>query len=444
MPPWMMQRQPQQGRINLMGDDPTQWSVGPDGRVARRDMNNPNASQGWGNQGWNPWSGEQPQAGQTQMGFQVPQLGNIIGRRMMSIGAVERQAITTGPRYFEGDIDDVQEFPAPAAESESGKDKDIDRGMHVKRDGKKLSKARREKAKRIPLKEFEARECSADDGDESEIPPPPTPSPEVQAVATRRRMKRSVAARSEAFIVCRDGCCAGGCEDIIDQRNEVDYLGSNQELPPVADDGRQVSTAEINQDRRRRHTKPKPQTILSQWTSMSGQRKVELRQAQRLIEKQTSMSRAETENMAVEEVLKLSSDLQVEMKERELQAKAAEAQSDPEVGGDSDSEVEWTGSVFSDFGDTDAEEEDDPEGWDSEREVGESKFSEYGDSDDDQEPDVAEASNDDQEPDVAEASRKFRDWLRTHPTQFLTTLEEVKRESDVRPDHAFLPEEPPS
>ena len=34
VPPWMMQRTPQQGRINMMGDDPTQWTVGQDGRVA--------------------------------------------------------------------------------------------------------------------------------------------------------------------------------------------------------------------------------------------------------------------------------------------------------------------------------------------------------------------------------------------------------------------------
>ena len=136
----------------MMGDDPTQWTVNPDGRVARRDLSNANASQGWTNQGWNQWNGDQTQAAQSQAGFQVPQLGNIIGRRMMSIGAVKRQPITTGPIYFEGSIDDVQEFPIPAVQSVSERDKDSDREVRRNASGKKLSKTRREKARRIPLK----------------------------------------------------------------------------------------------------------------------------------------------------------------------------------------------------------------------------------------------------------------------------------------------------
>ena len=78
MPPWMMQRAPQQGKINLMGDDPTQWIVGQDGRVAKREQTNPNASQGWATPNWGQWNGDQSQNNPAQMGFQVPQLGNII------------------------------------------------------------------------------------------------------------------------------------------------------------------------------------------------------------------------------------------------------------------------------------------------------------------------------------------------------------------------------
>ena len=129
------------------------------------------------------------------MGFQVPQLGNIMGRRMMSIGVIERPTITTGPKYFDGDIEDVQEFPEPKVK-EVVKMKGMDVGTQVNGGGKRLSKARREKARRIPLKDFIAASESASETDESGIPPPPTPEPEVRAEAWKRRMKRTVDTRA--------------------------------------------------------------------------------------------------------------------------------------------------------------------------------------------------------------------------------------------------------
>ena len=101
----------------------------------------------------------------------------------MSIGVIERQAITTGPKYFEGDIEDVQEFPEPKVEKVEVKAKSIDGGTRANGGGTKLSKARREKARRIPLKDFIAASESASETDESGIPPPPTPEPEVRAEA---------------------------------------------------------------------------------------------------------------------------------------------------------------------------------------------------------------------------------------------------------------------
>ena len=111
-PPWLMQRPLQQARVNLMGDDPSNWMVGQDGRVARRDQYAQAAVQGWANPNWNQWNADPnagaPAMGAQQAGFQVPQLGSVVGMRMMSIGAVNKKPMTTGPKYFQGDIEDDQ------------------------------------------------------------------------------------------------------------------------------------------------------------------------------------------------------------------------------------------------------------------------------------------------------------------------------------------------
>ena len=88
---------------------------------------------------------------------------------------------------------------------------------------------------------------------------------------------------------------------------------------------------------------------------------------------------------------------------------------------------EWKGSVFSEFGDTDDENEE-QDGWNSEEEVGESRFSEYGGSDEEQE--------------VEEVQTKFKDWLRANPEDFLKAVDKIGRSNkDCDPKFDFLPEE---
>ena len=54
--------------------------------------------------------------GAPQSGFQVPQLGSI-GRKMVSFGAIGNKPIAAGPDYFQGDIEDEQEFLEVGMES---------------------------------------------------------------------------------------------------------------------------------------------------------------------------------------------------------------------------------------------------------------------------------------------------------------------------------------
>ena len=91
-PPWMPQRGPPGAKLNMMGDDPTQWVVGQDGRVMRKQTPGVNAAMtaawnypNWGYPEWDPtyaqaWShegGQQQAQAQAQGAFQVPQLGSV-------------------------------------------------------------------------------------------------------------------------------------------------------------------------------------------------------------------------------------------------------------------------------------------------------------------------------------------------------------------------------
>ena len=152
---------------------------------------------------------------------------------------------------------------------------------------------------------------------------------------------------------------------VIDQRDKVDFEGSNQESPPVADDDRPMLTAEITEHSKRRHIKSKPRSILSQWTRMSGAEKVNIRQAQRLVEAQTSIPRSETNQMTMEEIVDLSNIIRTEMDEKaEREKELMQSKNlDTSVCGDSDDEgEEWNGSVFSSFGYTDDEGQEGGEG----------------------------------------------------------------------------------
>ena len=51
-PGWMPQRGPPGQNINLMGEDPSQWVVGPDGRVVKKQGTGVNMAVAWNNPGW--------------------------------------------------------------------------------------------------------------------------------------------------------------------------------------------------------------------------------------------------------------------------------------------------------------------------------------------------------------------------------------------------------
>ena len=371
----------------------------------------------------------------------------MMGHRMMNIGSMEKKKIASGPLYFSGDLDDEQDFPEPNSAAIPSVDSRECRVAQTVTRKSKPSRARREKTKRIPLKEFLGDTCDVDECGccENNVPPPPEPEEvfgERVARADRRKQKKKFAP-----VPCSEECCTEREPIVIDQRDMVDFKGSNQELPPVADDDRQMMTSEEpTQHSKRRHIESKPQTVVSRWTRMSGAEKIQVRQAQRLIEKQTGIPRDETNMMQVPELLKLSSEIQADMDERAQreQQEREDRDDDPGMMDDSDSDgdvSEWNGSVYSAFGDTEDEApegdgEVEVDGWDSEAEVGKSTFSEYGDWDEERESVTAEDSfrsgEDESEPiedsirdradekrekEEVEAPQRFRDWVKTHPKE---------------------------
>ena len=383
----------------------------------------------------------QPMNQQPTNGFQVPPLGGIVRRKMVSIGSLDRPKITSGPKYFSADINDEQEFPEPSLTPTPKTDVREYRVVQTESfRKKKLSKVRRDKMRKIPLVEFlsdDCRPCECEhEGSGVPAPPEPEGKREKRAVVGDRRRKRT----RFASVRCADADC-GSCEPrVIDQRDKVDFVGSNQESPPVADDDRPMLTAEIPEQSMRRHIKSKPRSILGQWTRMSGAERINIRRAQRLVEAQTSIPRSETNEMSVKEVTDMSKIIQAELDEKaEQQRQLEESQnSDPGMCDDSDTEEEeWNGSVFSAFGDTDDEgqegdkgPQEDVEQWDSEAEIGESTFSEYEDND--EEP----------QPEAAKASQKFGNWLKEHPNEFMSAIKSLEPDIDeCKPEHRFMPDE---
>ena len=74
---------------------------------------------------------------------------------MISIGSLENNKITTGPKFFDVDLNDEHEFPSPGnAASVHKKSQAVDDVNEVKNKPKKLSKERRLKTKGVPLAFF--------------------------------------------------------------------------------------------------------------------------------------------------------------------------------------------------------------------------------------------------------------------------------------------------
>lgn len=161
-PPWMLQRGPPGAKLNMMGDDPTQWIVGQDGKVVRRQNQGMNAAMAWNYpnwgyadwdqsyaQGWNPEGAQASAPVQPQGGFQVPQLGSVArSRRMLNIGSVENAKTMSGPKVFSADLDDEDEFPNIRAALSMTSSKRVESDATNKR--KKLSRERRMEAATTP------------------------------------------------------------------------------------------------------------------------------------------------------------------------------------------------------------------------------------------------------------------------------------------------------
>ena len=157
---------------------------------------------------------------------------------MLSIGSVENGKPSSGPMYFTADLNDESEFPDPRSllQSTTG----VEEGSNSVSVKKKLSKERRTKVKESPS------------GKGMDVPIEVPPPPEASGLSTRP--KRAVTSRKTRFNVseCAQSCCRPEGPSGGHQRNyqeiEVEPSGSNLELPPVADDDRQASVADYDQD----------------------------------------------------------------------------------------------------------------------------------------------------------------------------------------------------
>ena len=147
------------------------------------------------------------------------------------------------------------------------------------------------------------------------------------------RIKRRTQAPRVQFASggCAENCCVrpeGPSE--ARQRNtqdcQVEPQGSNLGLPPVADNDRQTLHAEHDQDSIRHHVESKPQTLATRLSQMSGKGKVEVRRAQRFVEKTTGMSRTETDQMTDQQLMKLESIMNAEAVEKKAKELEAEKQ----------------------------------------------------------------------------------------------------------------------
>ena len=95
-----------------------------------------------------------------------------MARKMMSIGSIENAKITTGPKFFDVDLHDHEEFPSPGTATTVARPSRVDEDIgDCGGRPKKLSKERRLKAKKVPLAEF--LKC------EDSVPPPHTVSDDV-------------------------------------------------------------------------------------------------------------------------------------------------------------------------------------------------------------------------------------------------------------------------
>ena len=150
------------------------------------------------------------------------------------------------------------------------------------------------------------------------VPPPPTPTSSVWRSGRRERTRRSRFGPS---------CCLSECCDNIDQRNDragpgtssvcdTAKAGSNTELPPVADEGRQGEQQVQDQHSSRRSPQPKPQTATQAWSTLSTKERIAIRQAQRHIELVTGMSRNDTNQMPALEICGISAALKEEDRSR--------------------------------------------------------------------------------------------------------------------------------
>ena len=74
----------------------------------------------------------------------------------MSIGSIENKPITTGPRYFQGNIEDEHEFLETGTECNAKIEEEEKVVLQSYGRRKKMSKVRRDKLKRIPLRQFVA------------------------------------------------------------------------------------------------------------------------------------------------------------------------------------------------------------------------------------------------------------------------------------------------
>ena len=189
--PWM-QRQgaPAAPRIGALGDDPTAWQIGYDGRVITMSPEQPPMPpQSWtspivsppGSHPPQQWSPTTPAAANWGVsaggGTEIAQLG-ALGRhpRMARLGVnsvvriAPQRAPVSGPKFF-GDLGDDEEFPTPEASRvmDAGSPRrDVSAQTASARSRKRPSKARRQKMRSVTWTELEAELQKIEEVDECE------------------------------------------------------------------------------------------------------------------------------------------------------------------------------------------------------------------------------------------------------------------------------------
>ena len=158
-----------------------------------------------------------------------------------------------------------------------------------------------------------------------ELPAPAPPPPRLVGPARSSERRGRLRLSRNFGPMCSDPSCSEvscrypNCH--INQSTPAEdtaHAGSDTELPPVTDDGRQGEHEVQDQQCSRRSPQPKPQSVAERWKSMPSGMRIATRQAQRHLEAETGMTRAETERMQPHEVQEMSRKLREEGEERRI------------------------------------------------------------------------------------------------------------------------------